>query len=75
MVEGVDLAVWVGDRRTDLGTPVLEHQHVLDVGPNGEGEGTMSVATRALVNETTKRIELEHWGISPVALQSVTLDN
>ena len=40
--ERVDLAVRMRDRRADLRASVLEHQHVLDVGPGAEGGGALS---------------------------------
>lgn len=41
------------------------------LGHGETGEGKMSVATRVIVNERRKLIELENYGIQPVLLQNV----
>ena len=40
-VEGVDLPVRMSDRGAYLGTPVLEHEHVVDVRPRPESLGAL----------------------------------
>lgn len=43
----------------------------LRVGPNGKGEGKISVATKIMANKATKEIQLENYTIAPVLLQNV----
>lgn len=43
----------------------------LRVGPNGKGEGKLSVATKILADKATKDIQLENYTIAPVLLQNV----
>jgi hypothetical protein len=43
----------------------------LHLGPNGEGEGKMTYATKITEDKKTGSIVLENWGTSPVLLQGV----
>ena len=54
-------------RSIDYPFSVIEMQ----LGADGEGRGTMSVATRVLPDKEKKIITLENFGTSPVLLQSV----
>lgn len=44
----------------------------MHIGRDGVGEGKASVATKITLNEKTNQIELEDYGIQPVALTRVT---
>lgn len=44
----------------------------MHIGRDGVGEGKASVATRITLNEKTNQVELENYGIQPVALTKVT---
>jgi len=54
-------------RTTDYPFTVIEMQ----LNADGEGQGTLSVATKVTVNKKTNTIELENFGTSPVLLQNV----
>lgn len=43
----------------------------LHVGPNGQGEGKMSLATKVIADRDTKTIVLENYSTQPVLLESV----
>jgi hypothetical protein len=54
-------------RTTDYPFTVIE----MHLNADGEGQGTMSVATKVTVNKKTNAIELENFGTSPVLLNNV----
>lgn len=54
-------------RTTDYPFTVIE----MRLNADGEGQGTLSVATKVTVNKKTNSIELENFGTSPVLLQNV----
>jgi len=54
-------------RTTDYPFTVIE----MHLNADGEGNGTMSVATKVTVNKKTNAIELENFGTTPVLLNNV----
>lgn len=44
------------------------------IGPNGEGEGRLSIATKVTLSQDGSTIQLENYASEPVRLQSVRLD-
>ena len=54
-------------RTTDYPFTVIE----MHLNADGEGQGTLSAATKVTVNKKTNAIELENFGTSPVLLQNV----
>jgi len=56
-----------GSRSLDYPFTFIE----MSIGPDGKGEGKVSVATKVLYDPATKELVLENFTIQPVALQSV----
>jgi hypothetical protein len=57
-------------RSTDYEYMVCE----IRLGPNGEGEGKLAMATRVRFDKEKKVVELENYGIEPVRLTKVTTE-